>query len=78
MSLYLDGNLTEAYVNYNEKDPPEGEHNHTVYVGNDNANQSYVGYLDEILFWKEVKDAEFVRKLYEHNPKIGNVFINLF
>ena len=75
MSLYLDGDLTEAYVAYNAKDPPEGEHNHTVYVGNDYANQSYVGYLDEILFWKEVKDAQFIRKLYEHNPKIGNVLL---
>ena len=46
-----------------------------VNIGNNHLYQAYVGHLDEFLFWKGVKNAEFVRMLYELEPKIGNVII---
>ena len=72
--LYMDGDFVDTFTAYNNKDEPGGIHNHVAYVGNSCLNQAYVGHLDEILFWEEVKNAEFVRMLHGLEPKIGNVF----
>ena len=73
LRLYIDGITTPAFMFW-DKDPPEGEQNHILYVGNDYQNQMYEGYLDELFFWREAKDTNFVRMLYELEPKIGNDF----
>ena len=70
-SLYLDGNLTDATLSFLPKNPPLGEQDGTFYFGSNWMNQFYEGRIDEFLFWKATKSAEFIKTIFLLNPRTG-------